>query len=271
MNTKIPFNRLAAMIAEDAGISTATAESFLKEFFGTIGDRIVIGEKVSIKKLGTFSRSDNDESPVSYQPSRELAESVNAPFAMFEPEELHEAVSAQMLDAVVDNQVEPALHEETIESIEDEAVTEIPTSMPTAEIVIENESEPDDEETEEEKEEVAENEVVEEKADRQAVPAPPPFRRESTVKESIVEEEDKDEPEQEDQEYQEYQEEIEERKSPGFGLGILIGLIIGIAIGAFAVFMFMQTEFYKGPSTELPSMTTDTATVELPAPEPTDF
>lgn len=141
MNNKIPFNKIAAAIAESAGISTATAENFLKEFFALISEKLLDGENVTVKGIGTFSVTGNQESPVTFEPSSELAEAVNAPFAMFRPEELRAEVTDDMLhdidaeclpeEALSGNATKPA------DEIDEADILIERASVPTAKIEVE--------------------------------------------------------------------------------------------------------------------------------------
>lgn len=93
MNDKIPFNRFAAMVAEAASVSTTGAETFCREFFATIADALLAGEIVNIKGFGTFSLSGNPDRPVNFTPDPNVADTINAPFAMFRPEPLAPGVT----------------------------------------------------------------------------------------------------------------------------------------------------------------------------------
>lgn len=263
MNSKIPFNRLAAIIAEDASISTASAESFIKEFFALISEKVLEGDKVVVKGLGTFSKSDIPDQPVAFEPSSDLAENINAPFSMFSPEELHSAVTNEMLDEIT-----TATSED--DDSEEEVIIERP-SVATAEIEIET----DDESTDEHQvitppPYVATDEIAVNKPEPQTRDEKPAatidteetaYTPKPVTKIEITQTEDS---EDEDDSPDVADENTPAHRGPGFGIGILIGIIIGIAIGAFAVFMFMQTDIYKGTPSRQESLTTDTLSTTEP-------
>ena len=110
MNQKITFPELVSAISESTGFSKYISEEFLKELFALVASKLVEGENVKIKKLGTFKVIDVDarksvkvgtgeeiEIPehrkISFTPDKELAEAINLPFAAFETIELKDSVT----------------------------------------------------------------------------------------------------------------------------------------------------------------------------------
>ena len=109
MNQKIPFHQLSSRIAAATGISEDSAEIFVKNFFDILSDELIKGETVRIKGLGEFSLCDDGaEKSVRFTADKDLAETLNAPFAMFEPVTLNDEVTESML--AVDEE-EPAISE----------------------------------------------------------------------------------------------------------------------------------------------------------------
>lgn len=108
MNNKIPFHELAAKVAAVTGISPESAGNFIKNFFEIISESLIKGETVKIKGLGTFAVTETDgEKTVKFDLDKELSESVNAPFSIFEPVTLNDEVTDKMLsdvDVEVDNE-----------------------------------------------------------------------------------------------------------------------------------------------------------------------
>ncbi len=93
---------LPEIIIRLAGINhcdTAFTEKFLSEF-STLMERTLSTEgTLHIKGIGTFRRIElGDEVTVAFAPDDSLAEAVNAPFAMFEPIELDDDVTMEMLE-----------------------------------------------------------------------------------------------------------------------------------------------------------------------------
>lgn len=100
MNEKIPIKQLSLKLAAHAGCTDTDAESFIKKFFTLIAEKLHNGDDVTIKGLGRFTLSGSTSEPVAFIPDDELANRINAPFAIFEPEILNDSVTTQMLDDV---------------------------------------------------------------------------------------------------------------------------------------------------------------------------
>ena len=81
------------MLAGHCNITPAEAENFIKSFFDQLTRSLTEGETVKIKGIGTFAPTGDAEIPVSFIPDSEIADTINAPFAMFEPEEVSDSLS----------------------------------------------------------------------------------------------------------------------------------------------------------------------------------
>lgn len=115
MNQKIPFYELAKKIAETNSITQESAEVFLKHFFDLIGNSIIEGESVKINGIGTFSveKNQSGENIVNFTLDKEISDTINAPFLSFEPVELNEDVTEEMLSNVdAEEEENPASVEE---------------------------------------------------------------------------------------------------------------------------------------------------------------
>ena len=242
MNNKIPFNRFSQMLAENAGISAAGAEAFVKEFFALVEEQLLESESVDIKGFGRFERSQSVDSPILYTPSEDLAAMVNAPFGLFEPEELNPEVTDEMLSEAGETMVESENRvEETVEE---------PIEEPVEESIEELENEPENEpqpEQEPESEPESESEPEPAPVFKPVASTPPPYNPEPL---SV------DEPKQEATA-------DESSRGLGFGVGLLLGLLFGIAIGGLAVFMYMSTVMSTGEGVDtMSSEEGDSAAIE---------
>lgn len=121
MNNKIPYHELAILLAGKCNITPAEAENFIKSFFDQLTRSLIEGETVKIKGIGIFSPSSDAENPVIFTPDAEIADAVNAPFSMFEPEEVSDSLSNEAFEEV-----------DTTSTSEDEPedATELPTESP---------------------------------------------------------------------------------------------------------------------------------------------
>ncbi|MDE7116624.1 MAG: HU family DNA-binding protein, partial [Muribaculaceae bacterium] len=150
MNEKITLPTLVGLLADKTGKQKKQCEDFLREFFNTLVDAMETGENVRIKSLGTFkvvaveprksvnvNTGEQMEIPghnkIVFVPAKELAEEVNAPFAMFESLELPDNVleetlpSSEISDTIVSEaqaEEEPLPSSEISEMTEDEAKAE---------------------------------------------------------------------------------------------------------------------------------------------------
>lgn len=98
MNEKIPIKSLSEQVASRVNIEISDAQGAIKSIFSLIAEVLKEGKSVTINGLGTFSPDVNPLEPVSFIPDAELAEELNAPFSMFEPERLSDSVSEADLD-----------------------------------------------------------------------------------------------------------------------------------------------------------------------------
>lgn len=96
----------------------ATIRNFIREFTAIIEGTLARGESVSVKGIGTFHAVEvTDELYIEFAPDATLAETVNAPFSIFEPVELPDNLTdadmetAEMQTAeMACNETEPASH-----------------------------------------------------------------------------------------------------------------------------------------------------------------
>ena len=98
MNEKIPIKSLSEQVASRVNIEVPDAQGAIKSIFSLISEVLKEGKSVTINGLGTFSPDVNPLEPVAFIPDAELAEELNAPFSMFEPERLSDSVSEADLD-----------------------------------------------------------------------------------------------------------------------------------------------------------------------------
>lgn len=90
---------------------SATIRNFIQEFTAIIEGTLARGESVSVKGIGTFHAVEvADELYIEFAPDATLAETVNAPFSIFEPVELPDNLTdADMETAeMASNETEPA-------------------------------------------------------------------------------------------------------------------------------------------------------------------
>ncbi|MCM1163568.1 MAG: HU family DNA-binding protein [Muribaculaceae bacterium] len=244
MNHKIPLHDLAEIIAAKSGASHDEAERFAKVLFETVTDILVNGDNVKIKGLGSFSVTNDPENPVEFIPDRDLADTVNAPFALFEPEIITDDVTEEELRAASAS-TEPDKKEVVEGSLEHE-----PTPEP------EPEPKPVIEEPVKVVETIVEPEPAEPLTETVKIEPKPEPKPEPEVKPASV----KPQTPQTlnpvnirrviDEDEEEYVTEPE-KKGLGFGWGFMVGLLVGIALGACAIYFALDYLYPTSPRVEL--------------------
>ena len=270
MNQKIPFHQLSARIASATGISEDSADIFAKNFFDILSEELIKGETVKIKGLGEFAlyEEENGEKDIRFTPDKDLAETLNAPFAMFEPVTLNDEVTESML-SIEKDQTEaslpeaenpgPATKEEAIVCENIAAAIEPTAEAPTEAIHLEEHPESPESKIEIDPEPAALPAVEKPTQPEEAVQLP--VATTSTETEVIITEPSakiansnlaerqpvrpiapKITPLEEDPE--EYVSPAKGQQSEGnFWWGLIIGLIIGLAIGACGVYLAIDHLF----------------------------
>lgn len=128
MNEKITLPTIIQLLAIRSGDTRKQSEDFIKELLAVISEALTEGEQVKIKDFGVFktipvearksvnvSTGEEHEIPahrkVVFVPSKEIADLINAPFAMFETVELSDGVEFEP-EEVADAAVVPAADED---------------------------------------------------------------------------------------------------------------------------------------------------------------
>jgi len=140
MNSTINLTHLAALLSKATGYPESATKQFVIEFSEALASAMSKGNTVKIKGLGTFAPSDDEAIGVTFIPDQEMAEEVNAPFAMFESVYLDDDVTDEVINQAVKD-AEPELEPEPEPASEPEPVP-APAPEPEAEPTPEPEPEP---------------------------------------------------------------------------------------------------------------------------------
>lgn len=103
--TNLP--RLITEVAAGASVDPASARRFLHELFAMIEESLKSGEAITVKGVGTFTRSEDSEHPVLFQPDEELAAMANEPFAAFTAVELNDGAAEEIMQVETPSSVNP--------------------------------------------------------------------------------------------------------------------------------------------------------------------
>lgn len=149
MNNKLTIQQFAQRISEQSGEPVEICEAYMRMLFKTIESSLIADGEASFEGLGVFKVvGPADERSVVFTPAAELARLTNAPFAMFEAEELNPDVSDSMLDDISAAIASDEIESETIRPENTADVTsgisqeEKPEAQPAAEMGAEPAPEP---------------------------------------------------------------------------------------------------------------------------------
>ena len=144
MDAKLNHSDLIALLSKTCGVSLADAEAFSTAFFELIVEGLESDGIVKINGLGTFriTSVESRESvnvntgerfeikghkKLSFTPAESLKETINAPFAMFEPVEVDEEIDEETEVMPLDTDIEAEdVSETNIEPESENAPTETP-------------------------------------------------------------------------------------------------------------------------------------------------
>ncbi|WP_297059000.1 HU family DNA-binding protein [uncultured Duncaniella sp.] len=297
MNRKIPFHELAAMLAANCNISAEEAEDFIRNFFDLAAQTLGEGEPVRIKGIGSFETSGDSDCPVIFIPDDSIADTINAPFALFEPEDLSDTITEETLAEISDEGRTPAETDET-ETVAEETgcITEAAPECtadaecectPEAESECTTEAEPEDTATVSHSPSVPPVASVHSVPQAESIPSVPPAASvhsdlpaasatptaepekaptvpdtitPGAVEPAVTKPASPSFPEDEPEEY--IEEPVRHKSGGGFGLGFLIGLLAGLAIGACAVYFAIDYIMPTSPAAIEEPATEEIATEE---------
>lgn len=100
LEQKIIFNHLVEKLSIKTGCSLSVSEAFIRELFVLISSTLKETKTVKIKHIGTFSVVEGTSSLVDFIPDEEISQTINVPFAFFEPIELDADVADDILSEV---------------------------------------------------------------------------------------------------------------------------------------------------------------------------
>lgn len=93
---------LSERLAAKTGVEQAVAEAFIIAYFDFITRGLTVNENVSIKGLGTFTRTNDADNAVVFKPCPEFELDVNRPFAIFQPVVIDASLDAD--DVITDDE-----------------------------------------------------------------------------------------------------------------------------------------------------------------------
>ena len=132
----MPLPEIVATLIKVNGCSEAMASAFLNEFAQIIAEGLTEDGNVTVKGIGTFRLIDlGNETGVEFAPDKAMSEAVNAPFSIFEPVELDDEITEEMLSEAEEAEEADETDENAATDEPKETAEEVLTETTVAETV----------------------------------------------------------------------------------------------------------------------------------------
>ena len=247
-NRVLVLQDIVKALSHETDTSEALCQSFVKELFAIVAERLMDGESVTLKGVGRF---DVDGGEVRFVADPDTAAAINSAFDCFEAIELADDFDGD----------EPVAEDETPDAAEEEVATTVDETAGTEDVADESPAdgaEPEEkesqtdglEESETDSEEEKEEDTAETDADNE------------TVTEETAEEETEETAEEEAEETVEEEYDDEPQPNRGgcrFAWGFLAGFVTAAVVAAVAWFCLFGV--VKKPSSQPAVIADDTAKV----------
>ena len=247
-NRVLVLQDIVKALSHETDTSEALCQSFVKELFAIVAERLMDGESVTLKGVGRF---DVDGSEVRFVADPDTAAAINSAFDCFEAIELADDFDGD----------EPVAEDETPDAAEEESATTADEAAGTEDVADESPAdgaEPEEKESQtdglEESEADSEEEKEEDTAEADA--------DDETVAEETAEEEAEETAEEEAEETVEEEYDDEPQPKRGgcrFAWGFLAGFVTAAVVAAVAWFCLFGV--VKKPSSQPAVIADDTAKV----------
>ena len=246
-NRVLVLQDIVKALSHETDTSEALCQSFVKELFAIVAERLMDGESVTLKGVGRF---DVDGGEVRFVADPDTAAAINSAFDCFEAIELADDFDGD----------EPVAEDETPDAAEEEATTVVDETAGTEDVADENPAdgaEPEEkeiqtdglEESEADSEEEKEEDTAEADADNE------------TVTEETAEEETEETAEEAEETVEEEYDDEPQPKRGGcrFAWGFLAGFVTAAVVAAVAWFCLFGV--VKKPSSQPAVIADDTVKV----------
>ncbi len=246
-NRVLVLQDIVKALSHETDTSEALCQSFVKELFAIVAERLMDGESVTLKGVGRF---DVDGGEVRFVADPDTAAAINSAFDCFEAIELADDFDGD----------EPVAEDETPDAAEEEAATTADETAGTEDVADENPAdgaEPEEKESQtdglEESEADSEEEKEEDTAETDA--------DDETVTEETAEEETEETAEEAEETVEEEYDDEPQPKRGGcrFAWGFLAGFVTAAVVAAVAWFCLFGV--VKKPSSQPAVIADDTAKV----------
>lgn len=246
-NRVLVLQDIVKALSHETDTSEALCQSFVKELFAIVAERLMDGESVTLKGVGRF---DVDGGEVRFVADPDTAAAINSAFDCFEAIELADDFDGD----------EPVAEDETPDAAEEEAATTVDETAGTEDVADESPAdgaEPEEKESQTDGLEESEADSEEEKEEDTA--------EADADDETVTEETDEEETEETAEEAEEtVEEEYDDEPQPKrggcrFAWGFLAGFVTAAVVAAVAWFCLFGV--VKKPSSQPAVIADDTAKV----------
>ena len=247
-NRVLVLQDIVKALSHETDTSEALCQSFVKELFAIVAERLMDGESVTLKGVGRF---DVDGGEVRFVADPDTAAAINSAFDCFEAIELADDFDGD----------EPVAEDETLDAAEEEAATTVDETAGTEDVADENPAdgaEPEEKESQTDGLEESEADSEEEKEECTAETD----ADDETVTDETDEEETEETAEEEAEETVEEEYDDEPQPKRGgcrFAWGFLAGFVTAAVVAAVAWFCLFGV--VKKPSSQPAVIADDTAKV----------
>ena len=247
-NRVLVLQDIVKALSHETDTSEALCQSFVKELFAIVAERLMDGESVTLKGVGRF---DVDGGEVRFVADPDTAAAINSAFDCFEAIELADDFDGD----------EPVAEDETPDAAEEEVATTVDETAGTEDVADENPAdgvEPEEKEIQTDGLEESEADSEEEKEEECTAEAD---ADDETVTEETAEEETEETAEEAEETVEEEYDDEPQPKRGGcrFAWGFLAGFVTAAVVAAVAWFCLFGV--VKKPSSQPAVIADDTAKV----------
>lgn len=247
-NRVLVLQDIVKALSHETDTSEALCQSFVKELFAIVAERLMDGESVTLKGVGRF---DVDGGEVRFVADPDTAAAINSAFDCFEAIELADDFDGD----------EPVAEDETPDAAEEEVATTVDETAGTEDVADENPADGvEPEEKESQTDGLEESEADSEENKEEECTAETDADNETVAEETAEEETEETAEEAEETVEEEYDDEPQPKRGGcRFAWGFLAGFVTAAVVAAVAWFCLFGV--VKKPSSQPAVIADDTAKV----------
>ena len=248
-NRVLVLQDIVKALSHETDTSEALCQSFIKELFAIVAERLMDGESVTLKGVGRF---DVDGGEVRFVADPDTAAAINSAFDCFEAIELADDFDGD----------EPVAEDETPDAAEEEAATTADETAGTEDVADENPADGAEPEEKESQTDGLEESGADSEEEKEEDTAETDADNETVAEETAEEETEETAEEAEETVEEEYDDEPQPKRGGcRFAWGFLAGFVTAAVVAAVAWFCLFGV--VKKPSSQPAVIADDTAKVAV--------